>query len=71
MKKEAAGAGRRAAENRRTLPDDAPLCCLKSLGPLNLGVVHAVKLFIGLPEQAACLPKLGDTGSEPVLALPS
>lgn len=70
LEEQAAGVGRRAAENRRTLPDDAPLCCLKSLGPLNLGMVHAVKLFVGLPEQAACLPELGDTGSKPMLALP-
>lgn len=48
-------------ENRSSLPDEAPLCYLKSLGPLNLGVVHAVKLFSGLAETAPDADKTGQS----------
>ena len=51
--------GRHARENRLRLPDEAPLCYLKSLGPLNLGVVHAVKLFSGLADTMPDADKTG------------
>lgn len=48
-------------ENRSRLPDEAPLCYLKSLGPLNLGVVHAVKLFNGIANSVPDADKTGQS----------
>ena len=46
-------------ENRKSMPDEYPISCLRSLGALNLGIVHAVKLFAVLEETAPDVDKIG------------